>query len=204
MVGWLLSYRASILVALLALFTSLGAEGGLPARYGPTGNSSSSLLYDLCPGRNDFFTWRKSGVTPKTVQMALNSGGWRYKIVGGRLYLGLDQFLPQDGLPTKRDFFVILGMLRLTQKYGDALPNVEFVIQNHDDPKVKVASKKPPQYVRKFIAKGKLKSAATKDPPLMFASFVSNGQKISWDIPWPQVSSCQMNDKASPMLPVQT
>ena len=185
---WFFTYRASILVAVLALSTSLGAEGGVPVRQGPIGNSSSSLLYDLCPGTKDFLTWRKSGVTPKTIQSALNSGGWRYKIVNGRLHLGVDQYLPQDGLPTKRDFFVILGMLRLTQKYGNALPNVEFVVQNHDDPKVKVASKTPPQYVRKFIAKGKVKSAPTKDPPLMFASFVSQGQKISWDIPWPQVS----------------
>ena len=172
-------------VALMVIISS--APLCLSQEVAPQSDGKPSMLYDVCSGDADFGMWGRARVSPKTIDDALGTGGWRIKIIGGRLYINTAKFLPVQRLPGKRDFHSFLGLLRLTQKYGAELPDVEFVIQHNDMPKVNVAGRNPPTYVKKVLKKGKVRDAATKNPPLVFSTYVSVGQKKAWDIPWPQV-----------------
>mmetsp|Transcript_20616 Transcript_20616/g.49081 ORF Transcript_20616/g.49081 Transcript_20616/m.49081 type:complete len:446 (-) Transcript_20616:110-1447(-) len=172
--------KAALLTAVFAQFSlhfTLSLKENKP--------TNSTFLYDVCPG-DDFDPFRK-GISYGQLQTALSRGGWKLKILNGKLYVDIKRFSSQDGLPAKRDFFNILGAYYLTERYKNKLPDVEFVFHTHDQPKIPVVNKKQGSWQTKAMRKGKLVwSVKSGPPPFMFSSYVSRGQKTAWDASWPQ------------------
>ncbi|XP_024524826.1 O-glucosyltransferase rumi homolog [Selaginella moellendorffii] len=126
------SRSARLLHKSAALHCSAGDAPGDRGRPPRSRNASAGAA--SCPRyfariREHLAPWRSTGITRRSLDRRQRLGSMRVAILGGRMYVRAYGDCPQS-----RSVFSLWGLLLMLERFGDRVPDVEFVLNCKDRP----------------------------------------------------------------------